>query len=573
MAAGTRAERRITRCAIYTRKSTESGLDMAVNSLETQREVCQAYIKCQAHRNWSEVSHRYDDGGYSGGTLERPALRQLIEDVEAGRVDMIVIYKIDRLTRSLLDFVRLVDVLEKYGASFVSVTQSFDTSDSMGRLVLNVLLTFAQFERELMSDRVRDKKAAMRRKGLFTGGMPPFGYLIEKGGRLVVDFDRAPLVRELFRRYPTTSTPALVNDLRNRGCVTRRWVSKTGRPHGGQPITTAIVRQILTNPIYTGNIVHRGEWIKAQIAPLITRAEWDRVQEIRLKRTTLRNPDRDFLVGILRDERGQPMRIRVNGPGRTNPTRYYRTEHRGWRAGRGMQRILVNADRVERLAVSAVTAMLFDKVQLKRAVLSRGLYSDEIASLLKKGRLAAQRVADMDSAHIRRLFLALIPRAEVSPTRLTLYVSCYELTQFLAWNGVGLFTKSALKPLHLGDRVHVIEAPAALICGRRTLAVPVHPCRFPSAAPKPWLVQLLKEAAALREFMLEHREKSIAELAKEKRMGPNHFARLLRINYLAPDIQTAIYDGTQPAKMSQHDILYGPMPLDWDHQRHVLGFA
>lgn len=180
-------DRRLTRCAIYTRKSTEHRLDLAVNSLETQRDVCQAYIKCQAHRNWVEVAHHYDDGGYSGGTLVRPALGRLLRDIEPGRVDLVVIYKIDRLTRSLLDFVRLVDVMDKYGVSFVSVTQAFDTSDSMGRLVLNVLLTFAQFERELMSDRVRDKKAAMRKKGLFAGGMPPFGYLVETGGKLVVE--------------------------------------------------------------------------------------------------------------------------------------------------------------------------------------------------------------------------------------------------------------------------------------------------------------------------------------------------------------------------------------------------
>jgi site-specific DNA recombinase len=194
--------RRVTRCAIYTRKSTEYRLDLPVNSLETQRDVCRSYIRCQAHRNWVESPTMYDDGGYSGGTLVRPALARLITDIEHGRVDMIVIYKIDRLTRSLLDFVRLIEVLDKYGVGFVSVTQAFDTSDSMGRLVLNILLTFAQFERELMSDRVRDKKAAMRKNGLFAGGLPPFGYIVERGGRLVVDEDRALIVKELFERYP-----------------------------------------------------------------------------------------------------------------------------------------------------------------------------------------------------------------------------------------------------------------------------------------------------------------------------------------------------------------------------------
>src|SRR5688572_23385845 len=164
------------RCAIYTRKSTDAGLNLEVNSLVTQREVCQAYIRSQAHRNWLELPHLYDDGGYSGGNLERPAMKRLLSDIESGRIDIVVIYKIDRLSRSLTDFVRLMEVLQRYDVSFVSVTQTFDTSDSMGRLVLNILLTFSQFERELASERVRDKKAALKRRGLFTGGTPPFGF-------------------------------------------------------------------------------------------------------------------------------------------------------------------------------------------------------------------------------------------------------------------------------------------------------------------------------------------------------------------------------------------------------------
>jgi site-specific DNA recombinase len=409
------------RCAIYTRKSTDRGLDLPVNSLESQREVCRAYIKSQAHRNWYETASAYDDGGYSGGTLERPALKELLHDIEAGRVDVIVVYKIDRLTRSLLDFVRLVDVLEQHGASFISVTQAFDTSDSMGRLILNVLLTFAQFERELMSDRVRDKKASMRRKGFFTGGLPPFGYLIAAGGKLVLDPERADLTRELFDRFPQTSSRReLVDDLRKRGCVTRRWTSKNGRLHGGQPITTAVLDQILRNPIYTGHIVHRGEWIRAEVAPIVSRDQWDAVQAERLRRTPKRNPDRDFLIGILYDEHGRRMRILVAGPGRTNPGRYYRSEYSGWSRGSDVKRILLNADRVERLARSALTALLFDRKHLIEAVLSLGCYSTETGKLLKKGRQAARRIVEMDGSALRRLMLALVPRAEVNASELKL---------------------------------------------------------------------------------------------------------------------------------------------------------
>ena len=250
------------RCAIYTRKSIERGLDMNVTSLESQRDVCRSYVKCQAHRKWTEVSQTYDDGGYSGATLERLGLRRLINDVEHGQIDVIIIYKIDRLTRSLLDFVRLIEVLERHEVSFVSVTQALDTSDSVGRLILNILLTFAQFERELMSDRVRDKKAAMQRKGYFAGGLPPFGYLVDSGGRLCLDDERASIVRQLFQRYADgTRITEFVAECRAKGCLTRQYVNQNGRVHGGQAITTAIFAHILQNSIYTGHIVHCGVWI------------------------------------------------------------------------------------------------------------------------------------------------------------------------------------------------------------------------------------------------------------------------------------------------------------------------
>jgi site-specific DNA recombinase len=429
-------ERRVTRCAIYTRKSTEYGLDAAVNSLETQRDVCRAYIKCQVHRNWTELASRYDDGGYSGGTLARPALSRLIRDLEEGRIDVIVVYKIDRLTRSLLDFVRLTDVLEKYGASFVSVTQAFDTSDSMGRLVLNVLLTFAQFERELASDRVRDKKAAMRKKGLFAGGLPPFGYIVERGGRLVVDQDRASVVGWLFEQYPQVrGVEVLVTELQKRGCRTRRWTTRAGIERGGQPITAAVVRQILKNPIYAGFFMHRGEWNDAQNEPLITREQWEVAQATRMKRRITRDPDRDVLVGILHDEFGRRMSMCPSAPGYGHKPRYYRGKRRGL-ANDPQKTVLVDAVKLELLAKSPLKAFLVDQGELRRAVLSLGLYSNAIARLLKRGRMAGRRLDLMDGPCLRQLFLALVPRAEVTKAELRLYVSCHELTRFLEWDGL-----------------------------------------------------------------------------------------------------------------------------------------
>ncbi len=374
------------RCAIYTRKSTSNRLDLKINSLQTQRDVCQAYIKCQAHRNWVELPYHYDDGGFTGGNLERPALKRLLDDIEAGRVDMVVVYKIDRLSRSLADFVRLLDALDKYGASFVSVTQTFDTSDSMGRLVLNILLTFAQFERELASDRTRDRKAALLKRGYFTGGTPPFGYRLARGGRLTVDPRTAPLVQEIYARFPAVPANQLVREFKSRGCRTPRFVTKAGRERGGWPICLNQVLNILRNPIYTGFIEHRGDWIPAQVDALVTREQWDLVQEVRRTRfPNRRDPVRNVLIGILHDEQGRRMRVQ-SGTGRSREQRYYRSEHASWSRDGVTRRIMVAADNVEQLTIGALKALLVDRVQLKEAVLSLGLYSDEIARRLKMAR-------------------------------------------------------------------------------------------------------------------------------------------------------------------------------------------
>jgi DNA invertase Pin-like site-specific DNA recombinase len=567
------AQNRLMRCAIYTRKSTDRSLDSPVNSLTSQRDVCQAYIKCQDHRHWIELPHRYDDGGYSGGNLERPALQRMIGDIEAGRIDVVLVYKIDRLSRSFADFIRLMDVLERYGVGFVSVTQTFDTSDSMGRLVLNILLTFAQFEREIMSDRVRDKKAAMKRNGLFTGGMPPIGYRLGGGGRLVVDNEWSDIVREIFRRFPEISARQLAKDFQTRGITTRRYRTKAGNLCGGQRIWAGTIIKIIQNPLYAGFFFHRGEAIDAKVEPLISKDEWDRAQQVLATRCSpVRDPTKNFLLGILHDEFGRKMKIMARGPGRSAAYRYYRTEQAGWARGSGTRNVLVEADKVEQLAISALKAFLNDRIKLKESIFSLGLYSDEIAGFIKRGQLAANRIGRMDKVHLRELFLALIRRAEVSKSGLRLLMCTHELCRFLGWDGKGIFSRSALGPARDADRFRLIYAPAALICGHPYFILPIKPHPKGEGFPKPGLVGLIRDAADMRAFMLANPSKSISAMAREKGMGPSFFARMLRLNYLAPDIQTAILDGFQPATLTRHQILFGPMPLDWEQQRHLLGF-
>lgn len=248
------------RCAIYTRKSTDEGLSQEFNSLDAQREAGEAYIASQRHEGWAAIPDAYDDGGFTGGNMERPALRRLLADIEAGKVDCVVVYKVDRLSRSLLDFARIMEIFEKRGVSFVSVTQQFNTTASLGRLTLNILLSFAQFEREIIAERTRDKISAARRKGKWTGGSPVLGYDVDpRGGRLVVNEDEAASVRAIFDLYlEHRSVMAVVRDVNSRGWTTKRWTTKDGREHLGLPMGKGDIYKILTNVVYTGRVNHKG---------------------------------------------------------------------------------------------------------------------------------------------------------------------------------------------------------------------------------------------------------------------------------------------------------------------------
>ena len=249
------------RCAVYTRKSTEEGLEQEFNSLDAQREAAEAFIASQRGEGWTCLPDRYDDGGYTGGNMERPALKRLLADIEGGHVGCVVVYKVDRISRSLLDFARMMETFEKSGVSFVSVTQQFNTTSSMGRLTLNILLSFAQFEREIISERTRDKIAAARRKGKWSGGRPILGFDVDpRGGRLMVNEDEAARVRGIFELYlEHESLVATIKNLDSRGWNNKRWTNKKGRIAGGSPFNKHGLYNLLTNILYTGRITYKDE--------------------------------------------------------------------------------------------------------------------------------------------------------------------------------------------------------------------------------------------------------------------------------------------------------------------------
>lgn len=270
------------RCAIYTRKSTEEGLAQEFNSLDAQRESAEAYILSQQQAGWTLLADRYDDGGYSGGTLERPGLQQLLADIEAGRIDCVVIYKVDRLSRSLLDFARLMGAFDQRGISLVSVTQQFNTTASLGRLTLNILLSFAQFERELIAERTRDKMSAARRKGKWVGGTPVLGYDVAPGGgKLVVNQQEARQVRAMFDLYLKHENPdPVLQHIHERQWTTKSWTTQSGGVHAGRMFTRHDLIRLLSNIIYTGKVRYQGQIYQGEHAPIVEVRAWQRAQEI-----------------------------------------------------------------------------------------------------------------------------------------------------------------------------------------------------------------------------------------------------------------------------------------------------
>lgn len=283
-------QKKIVRCAIYTRKSTEEGLDMDYNTLDAQREAGEKYVEAMKHEGWRIIPDLYDDGGFSGGNMDRPGLKKLIEDIKAGRIDTVVVYKVDRLTRSLADFAKLVEVFDAYGTSFVSVTQHFNTQDSMGRLTLNILLSFAQFEREVTGERIRDKFAASKKKGMWMGGPPPLGYdVVDR--KLIINPVEADQVKFIFETYVLLggSVSLVLKKLNDEGYKTKSYTSRKGQRRGGHKYGTATVKTILRNRLYIAEVHHKGTYYSGQHRPIISMELFNKAQEVLAEKATVKS--------------------------------------------------------------------------------------------------------------------------------------------------------------------------------------------------------------------------------------------------------------------------------------------
>jgi DNA invertase Pin-like site-specific DNA recombinase len=565
---------RPVRCAIYTRKSAANGIDDDLNSLEVQRDICAAYIKSQRARGWVETPERYDDGGFSGGNLNRPSLAKLLGAVEEGLVDVIVIYKLDRLTRSLSDFIRLIDLLDQYEVTFVSVTQSFDTQDSMGRLVLNILLTFAQFEREMLADRIRDKVHALRRAGRWVGGAAPYGYDLVKS-RLVVNPAEAEIIRLMHQRYLELGCAhRVVVEMQERGVRSKQTVNRQGVQRGGNLANQSFVYGILANPTYVGEYHVDGEVIRALHDPIVDRETWERARALKEARRLKKMPNpatAHLLIRLLFDEFGREMVIWSGTKSRRSSVlRYYVSTPNHRLSRTGLKALRAEANDLEELVKAAICSFLRTRSQVSSALHMLGYRDGETEKLLDRADVAARSIDMLDRRRLRRVWEALVERIDVSRERVRIILRCEQVRAFLAWSGNGVF-----KPVPNTDARHhpiyVVETEAFAIRSERQFRLPLD-MGYAKGKPKPGLVGLMSFARRAQALVYEERTLSFEEVARRLHCRQAFVMRALRLNYLAPDITAAIIDGRQPANLTRRKLLNASIPMDWAQQRVLLGF-
>lgn len=564
----------IKRCAIYTRKSTNKRLDHDVNSLVTQREICSAYITSQQYKGWIELPHRYDDGGHSGSGMDRPALAILMQDIEAGKVDAVIVYKIDRLTRSLLDFVRLIEIFDRQNITLTSISQAFDTSDSMGRMILNILLTFSQFERELISERSRDSVRTRKKHGLVHGGMPPFGYVSTESG-LHIDKAEAAIVRFIFKKFLQTSRyTAVMTAVRDAGYCSSVKYTQQGASRGGKPMSPGTVYGIILNPIYVGEIRGKEANYLGIHEPIISRKTWEAAQALSAKRKRRPPDSRDtehFLAGLLWDDLGRNMRLDLNWHrGKTYCA--YASSNATWSQREYRRAYRCNADNLDKLIIASVCEFLSDRGKLRAALKGLGISGDELDQLTAKGKSAVTRLGNTPTERLEELFAALLCRIEVGEEKLSICFRSLELRRFLLWDDNSTF-RGRPADWPCSDARYEFEVSVRAITAERWPSLHIKP-RSTSQIAKPdkKLVDLVSRARKAQRLIDEHREWSIEELAYKENCRPTFFARLIRLNYLAPDIVTAILDGTQPSSLTRDIVLNSNIPTDWAIQRQLFGF-
>jgi DNA invertase Pin-like site-specific DNA recombinase len=546
---------RVLRCAIYTRKSSEEGLEQSFNSLHAQREACEAYIKSQAGEGWALRRGRYDDAGYSGGKLERPALRQLLDEVTAGRIDVVVVYKVDRLTRSLADFAKIIDTFDNAGVAFVSVTQAFNTTTSMGRLTLNVLLSFAQFEREVTGERIRDKIAASKAKGMWMGGIPPLGYdppVSQDSRALVVNEPEAKTVRLIFRRYlELGNTLALQRWLFEQGVRSKRWMSTRGRQMGGHPFSRGALQHLLRNRTYLGEIVHKGTSHPGRHPPAVDQDTFGAAQALlarnsKIRRTRIPKAAAALLYGRLFDCDGQLMEPIITTGKRRRIYRYYASSLGPRASGSATD------DAIRRVPAAAIEELILRRLSSLCAAAESELVRDDVRALVARVEIHATAV------HVvlwtKALGARSAQRMSVDAVRRRLQPGEQVTTEPSDTRKLRLHVPIRLKVRGgrnwvLGPDGHVLAA---------------------TPPPDKTMIQRVRSAHAILRACGAHPDARNEQLRYARAPRSSHQMRRARWAFLAPDIQRSILEGRALTGSELSERADATIPLLWSEQRALL---
>ena len=580
MAESEKTPRRSTkksRCAIYTRKSSEEGLEQAFNSLDAQREACAAFIQSQKHEGWTVLPTLYDDGGVSGGTLERPALKRLLADIEAGQIDVIVVYKVDRLTRALSDFAKLVEVFDRRGVSFVSITQQFNTPTSMGRLTLNVLLSFAQFEREVIGERVRDKIAASKKKCMWMGGMPPLGYDV-KDRKLVINDGEARTVVDIYRRYlALKSVHALMDGLAGAKIRSKRRVRPDGTGYGGQKLSRGALYLMLQNRTYRGEVTHKGKSYPGEHPAIIEQPLWDKVQAVlaknRIERTTgARTKHPSLLTSLVFDETGERLTPSYSVKKGTR-YRYYVSTALLTGAGRNRSSgRRIPAGNLEGLVIDRLRAFFADPAAVLDAIDDESHSSSGQRQLIERARQVAEELGAQAPNEIRTTLMTLLCRVEIKPEEIEVNISRCRLAALLAEQSIDL-TMQDQKMDRDSDDVVTLTTSARLKRVGREMRMLVENSDDQSAAD-PSLLRIIARAHDIQTRLIQNTKMTVHDIAREERVSAAYIYNLLRLPWLAPDITTAIVHGRQPRQLNAKTLMRqaSRLPAVWGEQRTQLGF-
>lgn len=532
---------RILRCAIYTRKSSEEGLEQGFNSLHAQRESCEAYIKSQRHEGWTVLPTIYDDGGYSGGTMKRPALKQLLGHVQSGAVDIVVVYKVDRLTRSLSDFAKIVDVFDKAGASFVSVTQQFNTTTSMGRLTLNVLLSFAQFEREVTGERIRDKIAASKKKGMWMGGWVPLGYERKERSLVVNEFE-AKTVRTIFALFlELQNVRAVQSELARLNLRTKPYAVQRGRAAGNLAFARGHIYKILSNPIYIGEIDHKGVRHPGQHPPLVSRTTWDSVQaqlaaNRHANRARSNAKSSNLLAGLLYDKSGNRL---VSSHTSKNGKRYrYYVAPEGngpAPAGSDHAKLRLPAPQTDELVIVSLQRFLNDRSKLATRLCAFRLTARQISGALDTAHQLADMLTSNAGPDKQEAIADLIERVVVSNENMQIRIRSRRFV-------------GATPPQPTSDVAFSIDLP--LIQPARTGVTRLRIEEHAAHNPDPVIIKAVARAHRWFEDLTTGTANSMAEIAARENITDNYVGNLIHLAWLPPRQVELLLAGDPDASQS-----------------------